>query len=496
MKQRKSDELEGVARRFKDLRSFGRRSGIALFAFVARSLQQVSTLVMTFLAARFLPPADYGVYALGIVFVVMIQTLTYTGFYQFILNARQDEDAVLSTCFWLIFGLVTLASLLLGAAAFPIEWLFGARHLGTVIVLLALIQPLASVGAWSSAALLRRRAVTLNFTIIFLQNIIALVGGGLLIWFWHSLYALVAVRYLRVISGAVLFASLGRDRPRMRFSRKLAIEATGFSGGLYFSRLLGFLSRYAGDLLLGLFHSPGAVGLYRFGNRVATGATDILMQPMNNFAATQFGAAGRDDRDLGAVLARFAGTIALLGGMAGAVVIVLAPDVISTFFQPSYEGALVVTAAMALRGVAGVGQSLVEPVFAALGRTSWVVMFNLVAGATCVAAIAVSAPFGLGVLAWGQAIAILVMTALAFHLMRRRGGISTGAAVRRFLGACALALAYGLVLAAIRFRFLPAMAISPLQTLLVSLACAALVGAVILLVAMRLRIFSLHAFSG
>lgn len=496
LKRRTAEELEGMVRRIRDLRASGRRSGLALFAFLARSLQQVSTLVMTFLAARFLLPSEYGVYALGIVFVVLIQTLTYTGFYQFILNARQDDAAVLSTCFWLIFGLVTAASVILAAAAYPIERLFGAKHLGNVIVLLALVQPLASIGAWSSAALLRRRAVMLNFTIMFLQNLIALFAGGLLIWFWHSLYALVAVRYLRVVSGAVLFASLGRDWPSLRFSRTLAIEATGFSGGLYLSRLLGFLSRYAGDILLGLFHSPGAVGLYRFGNRVATGATDIAMQPMSNFAATQFGAAARDDRELGAVLARFTGTIALLGGMVGAVVIVLAPDVIAAFFQASYRGALVVTAAMALRGMAGVGQSLVEPVFAALGRTSWVLMFNLVAGFMSIAAIAVTAPFGLGALAWGQVLAVLAMTGLAFFLMRGRGNVDIGDAGRRFLGAGVLALAYGLALAAVRHKLLPMAGISPVQMLLAGLVAATVLGAFLLVMAMRLRIFSLHAFSG
>ncbi|GFM27285.1 polysaccharide biosynthesis protein [Novosphingobium sp. PY1] len=496
LKRRMAAELETTVGRVRDLHASGRRGGIALFAFVARSLQQVSTLVMTFLAARFLLPAEYGVYALGIVFVVLIQTLTYTGFYQFILNARQEEGVVLSTCFWLIFGLVTAASVVLAAAAYPIEWLFGARHLGNVIVLLALIQPLASIGAWSSAALLRRRAVMLNFTIMFLQNLIALLAGGFLIWFWHSLYALVALRYIRVISGAVLFAVLGRDRPGLRFSRALAIDATGFSGGLYLSRLLGFLSRYAGDILLGLFYSSGAVGLYRFGNRVATGATDIAMQPMSNFAATQFGAAARDDRELGAVLARFTGTIALLGGMVGAVVIVLAADAIAAFFQPSYRGALAVTAAMALRGMAGVGQSLVEPVFAALGRTSWVLLFNLIAGTLSVAAIAVTAPFGLGALAWGQVLAVLAMTGLAFFFMRRRGGVDIGAAGRRFLGAGALALAYGLALAAVRYQVLPLAGFSAAQTLFAGLLVAAVMGALFLALSARLRIFSLHAFSG
>lgn len=487
--------MDGSALKRRVLGGAGRRGGLALFAFVARSLQQASTLVMTFLAARFLQPAEYGVYGLGIVFIVLVQTLTYTGFYQFILNARQEDEIVLSTCYWLIFGLVSAASILLAVAAYPIEWLFAAEDLGTVIVLLALIQPLASVGAWSSAALLRRKAVLLNFTVMFWQNLIALVGGALLLWFWHSLYALVAARYLRVVSGAALYAALGRDLPRLRFSRALAAEATAFSGGLYGSRLLGFFSRYAGDLLLGLFFSASAVGLYRFGNRVATGATDILTQPMSNFAATQFGAASRDGRGLAPVLARFSGTIALLAGMLGAVVIVFAHDVITAFFRTSYLGALVVTYAMALRGIAGVGQLLVEPAFSALGRTSWVLMFNLFTGAVSVAAILVATPFGLEALAWIQALVVFATTGLAFYVIRHRGGIDVHDAVRAFGGACVLTIGYGLAVAGFRHG-LAQTGLSGIDVLGPGLAFSVVAGAPFLVLASRMRIFSLHAFSG
>lgn len=488
--------MDGLALKSIALRRVGRRSGKALFAFAARSLQQVSTLVMTFLAARFLMPAEYGVYSLGIVFIVLIQTLTYTGFYQFILNARDEDEIVLSTCFWLIFGLVSAASLLLGLSAYPLGWLFGSGQLGSVLVLLALIQPLASLGAWSSAALLRRKAVMLNFTVMFLQNLTALIGGAVLLWFWHSLYALVAVRYLRVLTGAALYAVLGRDWPRWRFSRMLAAKATAFSGGLYGSRFLAVLARYAGDLLLGIFHSPSAVGLYRFGNRVATGATDILTQPMSNFAVTQFGSASRDDRALAPVLARFSGTVALLSGMLGAVVIVFVRDAIEAFFHPSYLAALIVTYAMALRGIAGVGQLLIEPAFSALGRTSWAMMFNLITGVLAVAAILITSPLGLEALAWGQALVVFVTTGLAFYLMRRRGGIEVGDAVRGFVGACILAFGYGLALAAIRHGLLARMSLSEAGMLFAGLAFAAVVGVPFLALATRLRIFSLHAFSG
>lgn len=485
----------GAVLKSRDFRSVGRQGGKALFAFTARSLQQAATLLITLLAARFLPPAQYGVYSLGIVFIVLVQTMTYTGFYQFILTAREDDALVLSTCFWLIVGLVSLASLVLALAAYPLEWLFHAAQFGKVLVLLALIQPLASIGAWSSAALLRRGEVTLNFTIMFAQNLIALAGGVTLLWFWHSIYALVAFRYLRVVAGAILFAALGRDWPGLIFRKDLARRATAFSGGLYGSRLLNFLARYAADLLLGMLYSPAAVGLYRFGNRVATGATDIFNQPMSNFAATQFGAAARRERDLAVPLARFAGTITLLSGIVGAVIIVFARDVIALFFQASYLPALVVTYAMALRGAATVGQMLVEPAFAALGRTTWVMMFDLVSTTISVAAIFVASPFGLEALAWTQALVVLGTTCWAFCLLRWRGHVRIGRAVRNFTGAIALSAIYGLVLYG-TYRAILLLPLNGTEILGLGFVNAAILALMVLAIAARLRVFSLQAFSG
>lgn len=473
-----------------------RSSAMALFAFTARSLQQVSTLVMTLLAARFLSPAEYGVYGLGIVFVILIQTLTYTGFYQFILTSREEDALVLSTCFWLIFALVSLASLVLALAAYPLGWLFHSPDLGPVLLLLLLIQPIASIGAWSSAALLRRKAVMLNFQIMFAQNVIGLVGGAILLWFWHSLYALVAFRYLRVVSGTLLYAAFAGDWPSLRFSRVLARKATAFSGGLYGSRVLDFLARYAGDLLLGLLYSASAVGLYRFGNRVATGASDILTQPMGNFAITQFGEDARKDGDLARTLSLFSGTISLLAGIISAVLIVFIGDVIPLFFNPAYVAALGVTYAMALRGLAGTGQMLIEPAFSALDRTGWVMLFNLATAAVATTAVIAATPFGLAALAWTQAAVVLAATVWAFYLMEKRGGIDTRQAVRNFIGACLLSLAYGLTLYAARRWLLPLLSLPPIANLAAGLLGAIALALVCLAIGVRLRLFSLRAFSG
>lgn len=473
-----------------------RRAAQALFAFVARSLQQISTFVITLLAARFLLPAEYGVYSLGIVFIMLIQTLTYTGFYHFIVTSREDDDTVLSTSFWMIVGLATAAAAVLMAAAYPIAWLYDAPDLGPVLLLLAAIQPVAGAGAWFSAALLRREALNLHFSIIFLQNLAALIGGALLLWLWKSLFALVAFRYLRVLTGGLLYLIFSRDRPGFRFDRAMARRATGFSGGLYGARFLNFLSNYAGDLLLGLMFTTAEAGLYRFGNRIAGGAVDVIAQPMRSFALTQFGAAGRAGRDLAVPLERFTGSIVLLNGGVAAVVIVFAPQVVTGYFSPAYAAGLVVTYAMAVRAVLTVGTLVLEPALAAKGRTGRVMAFNAIWAAITVAAVFIATPFGLEALAWSQTGVAAASTLAALEVLRRRGGIAIGGALRALAVAGALAAGYGLVIAHSQSWIVDATGLEGGWALTAGLGWAVLLSLPTLVLGRLFGVFTLRVFSG
>lgn len=467
---------------------------MAIFAFVARSLQQIATFVITLLAARFLLPAEYGVYSLAIVFITLIQTLTYTGFYHFVVTSKQEDDVVLSTSFWMITGLATIAAGALALAAWPIAWAFDAPDLGPVLLLLAAVQPVAGAGAWFSAALLRRGAVNLHFTIMFVQNLAALVGGAVLLGLWQSLYALVAFRYLRVLTGAVLYLVLARDRPSRIFDREMARKATGFSGGLYGARFLNFLSRYAGDLLLGLMFSTAEAGLYRFGNRVAGGAVDVILQPMRSFALTQFGAAGRKGKDLAHPLERFTGTIVVLTGGVASVVVVFAPAVVADFFNPAYLAAIGVTYAMALRSVLSIGNLLLEPALAAKDRTGRVMMFNLVWTVLTILAVFVFSSFGLAALAWSQAAVMGLTTVSAFWLLRREG-IRVGRAVRALGVSLGLVVLYAAALNEL-WLLIQAAIESDVLALCLGLGVATLLGCVALVLAWKLKVFTLGAFSG
>ncbi|APZ52882.1 oligosaccharide flippase family protein [Salipiger abyssi] len=484
---------QAIGNRWKGRR---KRGAFAIFAFLSRSLQQISTFVITLMAARFLLPAEYGVYSLGIVFVTLIQTMTYTGFYHFIVTSKEDDQTVLSTSFWLLTGLATGAALLMIAAAYPISWLFDAPELGPVLVLLSALQPIAGITAWYSAVLLRRQKVQLHFTVMFLQNALALAGGVLLLWLWQSLYALVAFRAVRVLSAIMLYLLFAGDRPSLRFDRNLARKATNFSGGLYGSRFINFLQQYSGDLLLGFMFSTAEAGLYRFGNRVAKGAIDVVGQPIQSFSLTQFGAANRNDKPLGPLVERFVGTLVLLTGGVAAVIVVFAETVVGSYFNSAYLAGLGVTYAMAIRGVMNVGLLLLTPALSARSRTGLLMFFNMGSAGAIILAVFAASPFGLSALAWAQTAVTALATGAALIVMKRKAGIEIRGALRALTVSLVIVIAYGLALWLIWSWITGPLALAGIGALILGLGIATLLAGVVLVAGWKLKVFTLQVFSG
>ncbi|GAD55971.1 hypothetical protein MBELCI_2023 [Limimaricola cinnabarinus LL-001] len=473
----------------------GRKIALAAFALSARGLEQITMLVVMLLAARFMLPADYGIYSIAVICVTLIQTLTYTGFYHFIITSPAEDRSVLNTSFWLLFGLGAGGALLLVAAAWPLAIVFEASELAWVLILLALAQPIASIEAWCAAVLLRRQAVNRHFLVMFTQNVVGLVVGVALLWSWQSIYALVAFRYAKLLVSTTLYLVSMRERPSFTLDRGLARTAMSFSGGLYGARIMTFAARYGADLVLGVMFSTTETGLYRFGNRVASGATDVVAQPMRSFAQTQFGAAGRAGLSFENQLARFAGTVTVLTGGIAAVILVFAADLVALMFQPAYLAAMTVTYALAARAVLAIGPFLLEPAAAAMGRTGIVMRFNMFGAVVSIAAVFAAAPFGLAALAWAQAGTSALLSLGSVYVLARMGNLKVWPAMRSFAVALILVLAYALVLYATR-EALHARIDDPTIALVAGLASAVILGLGAMAVAARLRVFQLAAFSG
>ncbi|WP_172332210.1 oligosaccharide flippase family protein [Mangrovicoccus sp. HB161399] len=471
-----------------------RRIWVATFAFSSQSLQQITTFLLTLLAARYLAPAEYGVYALAALFSAFLQMLTYTGFFHYTVRAKGEEDEVADTCFWLMLGLSVTGSAILFVSAHAIAQIFDAPDLGPVLWMFSALQPLVALTAWCSAVLMRQNRMHLHFKILMAQNVFSLVVGVAILVMWQSVFALVVYRLARALSGALLYLVFSRVRPGLSVRGSIALSALRFSYGLFGSRVLTFASTYGADLALGLMFTTAEVGLYRFGNKIATGAIDVVNQPMRSFAEAQFGAANRNGTAFGPTIERFGSAALILIGCIAGTIFVFGRDIVDLFFQPEYAGALMVAYAMSLRAMMGLGDTYVEPVLASSGHTNVVLAHSALWTAIQVAVIPLTAGFGMEVLAWTGAFVALAASCVGFKLMSVFSGVEIRPVAVALMRATLFFAAYFLAAVAIHYA-VNAEFHNAHVALFTGLFLSALAGGAILFAAVRSKSFDLRIFA-
>jgi O-antigen/teichoic acid export membrane protein len=258
------------------------------WAFVMNWGQRGIATAFTFVLAAILGPHDFGLVAMALAFVALIQVVLEQGISTAIIQRDRLDDEHLDSAFWL--NLVWC--LLLGAVSVGLSaWWAGvndAPDLRNVIVALSgllVIWGLMIV----QMSLLQRETRFRELAVSW--NVGALVGGvcGLaLALAGAGVWAFVAQQLVMDAVALVLMWGAARWRPHFRFSWPHARELVGFSANVFVANLGGFVNRRSDTLLMGLFFGPTAVGLYRLADRVVDLVLEFTMRPVGLISLPHF----------------------------------------------------------------------------------------------------------------------------------------------------------------------------------------------------------------
>lgn len=400
---------------------------LAVLAVVGASSQQVAGLIMTILAARYVLPADFGVYMLAVVFAELGLVFSYSGFFHYLISSDRPDDTVISTLFWVILGIGLITGAALFIAAEPLAVLLDAPELSSVLKVFAFLQPFAALIGWATACLKRAQRMRRYFCNHLISNVVAVIFGAVALFYLQSLYALVVFRVARLALSLVLFLPAVPHRPRLHFDHDLFRDAFSQARALYGARLATFLASYGTDLLLAFIFTTAESGLYRFANRLAQAAIDIVALPMKSFALKSFGHAARTGLAPNSLIRDYILSSAFLMGGIALTQILLGEVIIATLFSAEYAAAIWGFYALSLRHAFLFGGHLVEPVFASFHRSQMALRYSLKWALATTAVSVLLAPFGLETLAFGQAIITLMSTQDALRIFRACNLLQTSA---------------------------------------------------------------------
>ena len=425
------------------------------------------SLITFTLLGRLLAPEEFGLVALGTIFIAIANLLTDSGFSKALVQRRDLTREHIDTAFWasLAISLVVLA--ILGASATGLESVLAAPGLAAVIVAMGISTVLTALSA-TPAALLER---DFQFKRLALRRMLGTFAGGLaaigLALAGAGVWSLVAQTVVASLVGVVVLWTSTSWRPSRSISLPALRDLWRMGSNVLGIGLVGLVSSQGDRFIIGLVAGPEALGYYYLAIRLITILSEMLSTVFSSVSLTAFSRLQDDGPRLLSWLYRFISGSSILAiplfMVMAATAPVLVPFVFGDQWRPAVPAVQILTFLGAINSIAYFDRN----VLLATGHARsafWMTLGQTVLG---LAFVGVATPFGI---TW-VAVAIVARQYLYWPVrlvvLRRSVGIDRREYVRRLALPFAAAL-LAVVPVVLVDRFLPGLTTPALLYLVVA----------------------------
>lgn len=234
-------------------------------------------IIITILLARLLQPNHFGLIAMLSVFVSLSDSIVYGGFSSALIRKKNIEDKDYSTVFIFNF-LVSIALYVLIYAGAPyIASFFGEPILKALARVVALVIVFHSFGLVQTAILKRN----IDFKSLALINILSTLFSGLtgilMAYQGFGVWSLAGQMVSKALLTSILLWVFGKWSLKLRFSQTSFKENFNFGYKVSLVNIMGALVPNLYNAVIGKYYSPGSLGLYYQGNKLATISQSFIM---------------------------------------------------------------------------------------------------------------------------------------------------------------------------------------------------------------------------
>lgn len=296
---------------------------------LSRASGQIVALVITLVAARYLSPTDFGIYAMAAAIVTIVRTLLYSATFQYVMQTPELERYS-TECLGVSLLMTLVCSVLPLAVLLAWPNLFGSSGVLLLFLWMAPSNLIGTLTAWSEAQVLRSGKVSRYYGATAITEVLSGAVAVVLFMAGFGVMSFVPMVYVRAVALLGAYGWIHRPALSKGFSLRRFFEVARWSLPQYASSLIGLFSNYGADFMIGAILNPAATGLYRAGSRITSAVSDLCIQPVRLIATTVFArrrAAGGTAADLWPAVAALSLFIALpaLGGLAAVADLILPP---------------------------------------------------------------------------------------------------------------------------------------------------------------------------
>jgi len=320
----------------------------AVTGILGRAATQIIALIVTLLAARFLTPVSFGEYSIAAALVTLSRAMLYAGAFEYLLKAPPGEEAA-SECLVINLGLAAVLGGALAVLSLFTTPVFHSAEVGVLLLAMAPSSLLSAAANWQESQMLRGGRLKSYYGVTTFAEVIAAVVTVGMILSGFGLVALIVQIYARLSVLTITYRLLQRPAWSSRFSTRRAWRVARWSTARYGATIVAFLSNYSADLLLGLFLSPAATGLYRASHRMVTGVSDLVSNPTRMTAVTIFSRRAAEGLESGPLWPRIAAASAFLGWTALAGLAAVSDPVVTLVLGSRWSAAGPIVAILCLQ---------------------------------------------------------------------------------------------------------------------------------------------------
>lgn len=408
---------------------------------------KVTTIATFVVLGRLLDPVEFGLAALALVLITLVQVFTDLGASAYLIQQRVLTRRTQDTAFWTTVALGVLLYGLLWAVAPPLEDLLRSPGLSTVLRvfgLVLLISPFASI----QASLLVRE---LRFGSLTVRTLASTVVGALvaltLAFQGHGVWALVGQQLAaQLVSVAVLWRA-SPWRPGRDVRAAEAREIFGYGTAIAGTALLDQAGTIAPTLLVGSLLGSRTLGFFAVGSRLPLTVVELVTGILTSVSVPVFAKLKGDRARLAAAYRRSVQMGAALTTVVLLLLSALAPLLVPLLFGAGWERAVPVAQLIAVAVVFGSAQSFDRALRLALDRPRVDLLVSVIGCSAVLIALLVTGPHGLRPLLYGQVVAEAVwwvVSLVACSQLLGGGGTAQALQVAHtlVLGLCAAGAAH------------------------------------------------------
>ena len=382
--------------------TLGRTLKGVLWSAIERFSVQIVQFVISVILARLLTPEAYGVIALSLVILNVLQTINEVGFGAALMHKLDRDELDFSSVFVMNMLMGTGLYIVLFVTAPLLENLFAVEGLTTVIRWIGHNLIITSFVVVQRTKLF----IAVDFKTMAKASLVGVVVSGVIgvvyAYYGGGVMALVVQSLLNNLITTIIIWIYAKWSPSIRFSWNRFVELFKYAYKLIIARFVNTAFNEVYSAMVGAFYTPAQLGLFNRAKSFETLSSNNITQIVQRVSVPVLCEKQHNHQELGESLMSFIRNTAfvvfpLLCGM-----FVLADPMIRVLLTDKWEGAIWILQVLCPVGFCYVLSTFNLTVFNATGRTDWALYCEVIKKLVDIAIMAVAVTISFEALVWSQ----------------------------------------------------------------------------------------------